>query len=82
MFEIFYIAEDVREPRTLAILEYNEIIHRLADEFNARLVQVSASFKQAVTDRPDFLWTTRDGVHPNAAGHTLMALEFLKQAGW
>jgi len=82
MFEIFYIAEDVQEPRTLAILEYNEIIHRLAEEFNAHLVQVSTSFKQAVTDRPNALWTTRDGVHPNAAGHTLMALEFLKQAGW
>ena len=82
MFEIFYIAEDVQKPRTLAILEYNEIIHRLAEEFNAHLVQVSTSFKQAVTDRPNALWTTRDGVHPNAAGHTLMALEFLKQAGW
>ncbi|MEC7868622.1 MAG: SGNH/GDSL hydrolase family protein [Candidatus Poribacteria bacterium] len=82
MFEIFYIAEDVQEPRTLAILEYNEIIHRLAEDFNAYLVQVSTSFKQAVTNRPNALWTTRDGVHPNAAGHTLMALEFLKQAGW
>ena len=82
MFEIFYIAEDVQEPRTLAIPKYNEIIHRLADEFNARLVQVSTTFKQAVTNRPKALWTTKDGVHPNATGHTLMALEFLKQAEW
>ena len=82
MFEIFYIAEDVQEPRSLAISEYNEIIHRLAKEFNTHLVQTSQSFKQAVNNRPNALWTTRDGVHPNATGHTLMALEFLKQTGW
>ena len=82
MFEIFYIATDVAEPRPVPVDAYNEVIHRLADEFNARLVRTSNAFHHAVTAQPGKLWTTQDGVHPNPAGHALMALEFLKQAGW
>lgn len=82
IFEIFYVATDVTEPRPIPVDAYNEVVHRLADEFNARLVKTSDAFQHAVTARPGELWTTQDGVHPNPAGHTLMALEFLKQAGW
>ena len=82
LFEIFYIEEDVDEPRPLAVDAYNESIHRLAEEFDARLIPTNAAFDDAVAARPGALWTTRDGVHPNAEGHTLMALEFLKQAEW
>ncbi len=82
LFEIFYIEEDVDEPRPLAVDAYNESIHRLAGEFDARLIPTDAAFDKAVAARPGALWTTRDGVHPNAEGHTLMALEFLKQAEW
>jgi len=82
MFEIFYVEEDLEEPRPRPVDAYNEIIHHLAAEFDARLVPTSEEFNRAVTARPGTLWTTQDGVHPNAVGHTLMALEFLKQAGW
>ncbi len=82
LFEIFYIAEDVEEPRPLAVNFYNASIHKLAEEFDARLIRTSSAFKSAVAARPGTLWTTQDGVHPNAEGHTLMALEFLKQASW
>ena len=82
MFEIFYVATDAAEPRPMPVDAYNEVIHRLADEFNARLVGTSDAFQHAVTARPGELWTTQDGVHPNPEGHMLMALEFLKQAGW
>ncbi|MXZ00122.1 SGNH/GDSL hydrolase family protein [Candidatus Poribacteria bacterium] len=82
LFEIFYIEEDVDEPRPLAVDAYNESIHRLAKEFDARLIPTNAAFDKAVAARPGALWTTRDGVHPNAEGHTLMALEFLKQVEW
>ena len=82
MFEIFYVATDVAEPRPMPVDAYNEAINRLADEFKTRLVKTSEAFQHAVTSRPGELWTTQDGVHPNQAGHTLMALEFLKQAGW
>ena len=82
LFEIFYIEEDVDMPRPLAVDAYNESIHRLAEEFGARLIPTNAAFDLAVAARPGALWTTQDGVHPNAEGHTLMALEFLKQAAW
>lgn len=82
LFEIFYIEEDVDAPRPLDVDAYNASIHRLAEEFGARLIPTNAAFDDAVAARPGALWTTQDGVHPNAEGHTLMALEFLKQAGW
>ena len=82
LFEIFYIEEDVDTPRPLAVDAYNESIHRLAGEFDARLIPTNTAFDSAVAARPGALWTTQDGVHPNAEGHTLMALEFLKQAAW
>ena len=82
LFEIFYIEGDVDMPRPLAVDAYNESIHRLAEEFDARLIPTNAAFDLAVAARPGALWTTQDGVHPNAEGHTLMALEFLKQADW
>ena len=82
LFEIFYIEEDVQNPRPLAVDAYNERIHKLADEFHARLIRTNEAFDKAVAARPGALWTTQDGVHPNAEGHTLMALEFLKQADW
>ena len=82
LFEIFYIEEDVEILRPLAVDAYNTSIHRLAEEFDARLIRTSAAFNSAVAARPGALWTTQDGVHPNAEGHTLMALEFLKLAGW
>lgn len=82
IFEIFYVASDVAEPRQLPVDAYNKVIHSLADEFNARLIKTSEAFHRAVTARPRKLWTTQDGVHPNPEGHMLMALEFLKQTGW
>ena len=82
LFEIFYIEEDVENPRPVAVDEYNACIHRLAERFDARLIQTNEAFDRAVAARPGALWTTQDGVHPNAEGHTLMALEFLKLAGW
>ena len=82
LFEIFYIEEDVEAPRPLAVDAYNASIHTLAEEFGARLIPTNAAFDKAVAARPGALWTTQDGVHPNAEGHTLMALEFLKQAAW
>ena len=82
LFQIFYIEEDVDAPRPLAVDAYNASIHRLAEEFDARLIPTNAVFDKAVAARPGSLWTTQDGVHPNAEGHTLMALEFLKQVKW
>ena len=52
LFEIFYIEEDVDMPRPLAVDAYNESIHRLAEEFDARLIPTNAVFDLAVAARP------------------------------
>ena len=51
LFQIFYIEEDVDEPRPLAVDAYNESIHTLAEEFDARLIPTNAAFDKAVAAR-------------------------------
>jgi len=82
MFEIFYVREEDQLRREFKIAPYNEIIHRLAAEYDAILVPVNSAFEQAVSARPGYPWTSGDGVHPLAVGHTLIALAFLETLGW
>ena len=82
MLEVFYIEEDVAAPHDWPIDEYNAVIHKLAEEFDAILVRVNAAYDRAVAARPGFSWTSGDGVHPLAVGHALMALTFLDAVGW
>lgn len=82
MFETFYVAGDDQQERNLPAGTYNEIIRRLAMEYKATLVPVDAAFKRAVLKRPNYVWTTGDGVHPLPAGHALIAMTFLEALGW
>ncbi len=82
MFEIFYVAGEDNLQRRFKVDAYNEIIHRLAAEYKALLVPVNSAFKQAVSKRPGYTWTTGDGVHPLPIGHMLIALTFLETLGW
>lgn len=82
MFEIFYIKEEDQLERNLNVEVYNEIIHRLAAEYNAILVPIHSAFRQAVSKRPDGALTMADGVHPLPVGHALIALTFLEVMGW
>lgn len=56
--------------------EYSSIARRLSEEFNAVFVPLQAAFDKAAsgTDAAYWLW---DGVHPTAAGHELIAREWL-----
>jgi lysophospholipase L1-like esterase len=82
MFEIFYVRDEDQLKRKLDIKSYNEIIRRLAAEYNAILVPVNSAFEQSVSARPCFPWTSGDGVHPLPVGHALIALTFLETLGW
>jgi len=82
MFEIFYVREEDKLQREFKIAPYNEIIQRLAAEYDAILVPVNSAFEQAVSARPGYPWTSGDGVHPLPVGHTLIALTFLETLGW
>ena len=77
MLEIFYIKEEDRARNNLKIDQYNKIIHNLASEYSAVLVQVQSAFREAKKIRPKQSRTVGDGVHPLPIGHTLIAQTFL-----
>jgi lysophospholipase L1-like esterase len=82
MFEIFYVREEDQLRRKFNIAPYNEIIRRLAAEYDAILVPVNSAFERGVSARSSYPWTSGDGVHPLPVGHTLIAFTFLKTLGW
>jgi lysophospholipase L1-like esterase len=81
--EAFFVSEEDEERRKFDVNPYNEIICKLANEWGGvQLVPLNSAFKQVRSKGTNHSWTTGDGVHPNAAGHTLIALEILKALGW
>ena len=59
---------------------YIQAVSQLAGHFNAFCVPVHQAFTEAIAAGAPPL--TRDGVHPNDAGHALMALTWLRTLGW
>lgn len=55
-----------------------ERVRKLADEFNAVLVDYPAVFDKAMRTVPADYWIW-DGIHPTVAAHELMAREWIKQ---
>ena len=48
----FFIEEDVENLCSLTIDAYNERIHTLADDFEARLVRTNEAFDKVIAARP------------------------------
>ena len=57
-----------------------EVVHKLARECDAKLVQLDSIFREACKAQPPSWWAG-DGVHPSTAGHTLIARSWLEVAG-
>lgn len=57
-----------------------EIVHRLAEEFDAVLVSLDKIFEEKSGAVPAEFWAD-DGVHPSAAGHALIAQSWLDAVG-
>ncbi|WP_221391186.1 SGNH/GDSL hydrolase family protein [Dyadobacter sp. NIV53] len=57
-----------------------EIVKRLAIEFNAIHVPFQAAFNEALTQAPADYWIW-DGIHPMPAGHELMARLWIEKVG-
>ncbi|CAN5448713.1 SGNH/GDSL hydrolase family protein [soil metagenome] len=57
-----------------------EIVKRLAAEFNAIFVPCQSAFDKALQKAPAEYWIW-DGIHPMPAGHELMAREWIKIVG-
>jgi lysophospholipase L1-like esterase len=69
--EIWNLWEQELPPRT-------EIVKKLADEFNAVLIDYPAMFEKAFRSASMQYWLW-DGCHPSCAGHELMTREWIKQ---
>jgi acyl-CoA thioesterase I len=55
-------------------------VNRLAEEFDATLVPFDRMFRAACVETPATYWAD-DGIHPTAAGHGLMAWEWMRRTG-
>ncbi|AKD05417.1 lysophospholipase [Pontibacter korlensis] len=55
-----------------------EVVERLAKEYNAVFVPLQTVFDKAALRAPADYWIW-DGIHPTVAGHELIAQEWLKQ---
>ncbi|MEP6748915.1 MAG: SGNH/GDSL hydrolase family protein [Bacteroidota bacterium] len=62
-----------------ATLQRAEKVKKLAEEFNAVLVDYPSVFDKAITKAPVEYWIW-DGIHPTVPAHELMAREWIKQA--
>lgn len=54
-----------------------EVVHKLAKEYNARLVPLDKLFQKACQHREPAFWAG-DGVHPTWAGHALLTQAWLE----
>jgi acyl-CoA thioesterase-1 len=57
-----------------------EVVHELAEEYDATLVPLDHLFQEACSKREATYWAS-DGVHPSLPGHALIAQAWLKHAG-
>ncbi|WP_026962647.1 SGNH/GDSL hydrolase family protein [Alicyclobacillus herbarius] len=77
----FYLEPNRDDPMRRRMDEYGRIVRRVADDFAAVFVDTQAAFDQ--------LWAhtypasiALDRVHPDLAGHTLLARAFLQAIGF
>ena len=56
-----------------------DAVRRLAVDFDAELIPLDGIFAKAATQAPAAFWAN-DGVHPTAAGHSLIAEAWLENA--
>ena len=54
-----------------------EVVRKLANEFETKLIPLSSLFAEACTKREPSFWAL-DGVHPTLAGHALIAQSWIK----
>lgn len=76
LMEPFMFCDDPSNEMLQALPAYIEIVHKLADEFDATLVPVFENYVQLKDKRPADQWTT-DTVHPYEWVHAWIARQWL-----
>ncbi|WP_419872439.1 SGNH/GDSL hydrolase family protein [Candidatus Pristimantibacillus sp. PTI5] len=77
----FYIEPNEADPMRRTMDQYGEVVKKLAFKYDARFVDTQAAFNQVLAHiYPGTLaW---DRVHPNMAGHAVIARAFLQAIGY
>jgi lysophospholipase L1-like esterase len=77
----YLIEPDRTEPQRAMSDRYGAVARALAAEFDAALVDTQAAFDRVLAVTPPDAWAD-DRVHPNLAGHAVIAQAFLRTLGW
>ncbi|MGH6796402.1 MAG: SGNH/GDSL hydrolase family protein [Methylocella sp.] len=73
----YFIEPNRAEPMRAMVDRYGEVVRQLAGQYQAILVDTQAAFECVLTEvHPVAL--ASDRMHPNLAGHMILALAFLK----
>jgi lysophospholipase L1-like esterase len=72
----YLIEPDRAEPQRASSDRYAAVVAELAEEFGARHVATQAAFDRVLAHTPPTAWAD-DRVHPNLAGHAVIADAFL-----
>lgn len=81
LMEPYVIEQERADPFRAIIDSYLPVIHRLATEFNAILIETQVAFDEALAAQPAAFWAN-DRVHPNMPGHAVIARAFLRGVGY
>lgn len=76
----YMIEADTSGPMRSAMGIYGSLAREVADEVDASFIDIQAAFDQVLAHSESSDWAD-DGIHPNQAGHAVIALEFLRAFG-
>ncbi len=79
--EPYVIEADTSDPMRAQMDRYGLVARALASEFGAVNVQTQAAFDRALETTSPSDWAD-DRIHPNLAGHSVIAQAFLRAIGW
>lgn len=77
----YYIEPRREEPMRRRMDEYGALAGKLARVHGATFVDTQAAFDRVLAHSAPSAWSD-DHVHPNRAGHMVLALAFLDAIGW
>ena len=78
--EPYMIEPDRSRPMRREMDSYGSAVERLASDYGALLVRTQAAFDRVLRYTSPGDWAD-DQIHPNAPGHMVIALEFLRSIG-
>jgi lysophospholipase L1-like esterase len=81
LMEPYVIEPDRSEPMRSQMDRFGAVVAELAGQLDAVLVRTQTAFDRALQHSSSADWAD-DQIHPNAPGHAIIALAFLRSAGF